>query len=143
MSQEKVILLLGSNLGDKDTHLKNAIKALEKNNCLILKKSNFLETKPLGFVSNNNFRNIAIEIETKHSPINLLKIVKKIENQMGRLVDSSVSGEYKDRIIDIDIVVFGGLCYKSKKLEIPHRKNLYEREFSLQLIKELGYNNKA
>lgn len=139
MSQHKVILLLGSNLGDKDSNLNHAIKALEKVDCQILNKSKLLSTEPMGFVSNNIFRNIAIEMETMLSPIQLLKVIKVIENQMGRKEDSTVSGEYKDRIIDIDIVTFDDLSYKSKKLEIPHKKNLYERDFSITLIKELDY----
>ncbi len=137
MSQHRSILLLGTNLGDKDKHLKTAIKALEKKHCKVIKKSKISNSMPFGFASKNNFRNIAIIIETEQSPILLLRTVKSIEKEMGRLSDSSVTGGYTDRIIDIDIVTFDKLVYKSKKLEIPHRRNLFEREFSIKLINEL------
>lgn len=142
MSQHKVVLLLGSNLGDKDNNIKIAINELKKNKCKIKKYSKMLTTEPVGFVSNNNFRNIAVEIETKLSPIKLLRLTKNIEKEMGRKEDSSINKIYKDRIIDIDIVIYNSLKYKSKNLEIPHHKNLYERDFSIKLLRNLSYKNK-
>jgi len=55
---------------------------------------------------------------------------------MGRLTDSSVSKVYTDRIIDIDIVKYDELKFISERLEIPHNKHLFEREFSKILLKE-------
>ena len=53
---------------------------------------------------------------------------------MGRIEDSSVTNAYLDRIIDIDIVLYGGLKFDCKTLNIPHKKHLYEREFSRNLL---------
>lgn len=139
MSKHKVVLLLGSNLGDKDNNINKTLKLLENYKCKITKYSKILTTKPIGFGSKNNFRNIAVLIETELSPIELLNTVKSIEKSMGRKKDSSIKNKYEDRIIDIDIVIFGSLLYKSKRLEIPHERNLYDRAFSKELIKELGY----
>ncbi len=55
---------------------------------------------------------------------------------MGRINDSKVSGSYTDRIIDIDIIKYNELNFKSERLEIPHKKHLFERDFSRVLLKD-------
>ena len=143
MSLHYVVLLLGSNLGDTELHLNNAIAKIE--NCLgnIIKSSEMIETPPIEFGSINIFRNIALDLFTKYSPFSVLKIVKEIEKEMGRLCDSSVTGGYTDRVIDIDIVTFNNINFISRKLEIPHKKHLYEREFSVRLLEGLKENFKT
>ena len=76
-------------------------------------------------------------MQTAHSPIKLLDEIKKIETEMGRIYDSKFFGEYRDRIIDIDIVTYEGLVFSSDRLEIPHHKHLYDRDFSRKLLDEL------
>lgn len=135
MSQHKVVLLLGSNIGDKknniDTALSRLIEAGE-----ILKNSEYLTSEPVEFVSSNNFCNIATIIFTHLSPIQLLNYIKKIEIEMGRVNDSKISGGYTDRIIDIDIIKYNELKFTSKRLEVPHKKHLFDREFSRILLKD-------
>ena len=123
MSLHYVVLLLGSNLGDTELHLNNAIAKIE--NCLgnIIKSSEMIETPPIEFGSINIFRNIAISLTTTISPYSFLNIVKSIEKDMGRELDSSAVGGYIDRIIDIDIVTFNNINFESKKLKIPHHKH--------------------
>lgn len=137
MSQYNTILLLGSNIGDKKKNILTATSEIEKRIGKINKKSKILETIPIEFCSLNNFFNFAIEITTKLSPIFLLSEIKSIEKEMGRIKDSVEVGGYKDRIIDIDIVTFLNINYKSKTLKIPHIKHIKEREFSKILLKEL------
>lgn len=141
MSQNKVILLLGSNLGDKKNNIKIALSKIEKEIGPILISSKFLITEPLEFVSSNNFVNFATLISTHLSPIQLLKSIKKIEKDMGRRKDSKELGGYQDRLIDIDIITYSDIVFSCKELKIPHHKNLYEREFSKQLISELSFKN--
>jgi 2-amino-4-hydroxy-6-hydroxymethyldihydropteridine diphosphokinase len=138
MSLHYVVLLLGSNLGDTELHLNNAIAKIE--NCLgnIIKSSEMIETPPIEFGSINIFRNIAISLTTTISPYSFLNIVKSIEKDMGRELDSSAVGGYIDRIIDIDIVTFNNINFESKKLKIPHHKHLCEREFSKALLDSLN-----
>ncbi|MDQ1160868.1 2-amino-4-hydroxy-6-hydroxymethyldihydropteridine diphosphokinase [Chryseobacterium sp. SORGH_AS 447] len=136
MSQHKVVLLLGSNLGDQKKNLETAIKKLEEGGNEILKISEFLTSEPVEFASSNIFCNIALIIFTDLSPIRLLDQIKSIEMEMGRVNDSKVSGGYTDRVIDIDIVTFNGLKFSSERLEIPHQKHLFEREFSRILLKD-------
>lgn len=135
MSQHKVVLLLGSNIGDQKNNIDTALNKLGET-CTILKKSEYLTSEPVEFASSNIFCNIATIISTHLSPIQLLDYVKKIEIDMGRLTDSTVSKVYTDRIIDIDIVKYGELKFVSERLEIPHNRHLFEREFSKILLKD-------
>jgi 2-amino-4-hydroxy-6-hydroxymethyldihydropteridine diphosphokinase len=135
MSQHKVVLLLGSNIGDKKNNIDTALDRL-KDVGEILKNSEYLTSEPVEFVSSNNFCNIATIIFTHFSPIQLLNYIKKIEAEMGRINDSKISGGYADRIIDIDIVKFNDLKFTSERLEIPHKKHISEREFSKILLKD-------
>ncbi|WP_317126566.1 2-amino-4-hydroxy-6-hydroxymethyldihydropteridine diphosphokinase [Chryseobacterium nematophagum] len=98
--------------------------------------SEFLITKPVEFASSNIFCNIATIISTNLSPIQLLNFVKKIEIEMGRVNDSKIYDGYHDRIIDIDIVKYNELLFLSERLEIPHKKHLFERDFSRLLLKD-------
>ena len=138
MSLHYVVLLLGSNLGDTKSNLNQAIAKIE--NCLgkIIKTSEMIETQPIEFGSINIFRNIAISLTTTISPYSFLNIVKSIEKDMGRELDSSAVGGYIDRIIDIDIVKFNNINFESEKLKIPHYKHLCEREFSKALLDSLN-----
>ncbi|RZJ44856.1 MAG: 2-amino-4-hydroxy-6-hydroxymethyldihydropteridine diphosphokinase [Chryseobacterium sp.] len=135
MSQHKVVLLLGSNIGDKKNNIDTALNRLKEVG-EILKNSEYLTSDPVEFVSSNNFCNIATIIFTHFSPIQLLNYVKKIEIEMGRVNDSKISGGYADRIIDIDIIKYNELKFTSERLEIPHKKHLFEREFSKILLKD-------
>ncbi|SIQ19351.1 2-amino-4-hydroxy-6-hydroxymethyldihydropteridinediphosphokinase [Chryseobacterium sp. RU37D] len=137
MSQHKVVLLLGSNLGNQKKNLETALQKIKEEGIEILQISEFLTSKPVEFVSSNIFCNIASIISTSLSPIQLLDFVKSIEFEMGRNNDSKVTGGYADRVIDIDIVKYNELKFISGRLEIPHKKHLFEREFSKILLKDL------
>ncbi|KFE99525.1 2-amino-4-hydroxy-6-hydroxymethyldihydropteridine pyrophosphokinase [Chryseobacterium formosense] len=137
MSQHKVVLLLGSNIGDQKKNIDTALDRISKD-CLILKKSKYLTSDPVEFASSNIFCNIASIISTHLSPIQLLDYVKKIEIDMGRTTDSTISKVYTDRIIDIDIVKYDELEFTSERLKIPHKKHLFEREFSRILLKDFN-----
>ena len=137
MSQHLVTLLLGSNLGDREKNIETALKRIESSVGEIIEKTEILYTAPVEFVSNNIFCNIAIRIKTQFSPFRLLAEIKTIERSMGRLQDSSDLGVYNDRIIDIDIILYNNIRFISRKLVIPHAKNLYERDFAMEIIKQL------
>ena len=137
MSQHDVTLLLGSNLGDTEKNIETALNFIEIEIGPIIRRSDILLTKPVEFASNNIFCNIVVLIKTQLSPVNLLNSIKRIEVDMGRIEDSSVTKAYVDRIIDIDIVLYGDLKFECKTLQIPHKKHLYEREFSRNLLMSL------
>ena len=133
-----VVLLLGSNLGNPENNILLALSELENRVGKIIKKTKISKTLPVEYDSDNVFCNIAVSMQTAHSPIKLLDEIKKIETEMGRIHDSKFFGEYRDRIIDIDIVTYEGLVFSSDRLEIPHHKHLYDRDFSRKLLDELA-----
>ena len=137
MSHQLVTLLLGSNLGNTKENITFALARIEEEIGPIIQRSDILETEAVEFVSNNIFCNIAIVIKTQFSPIKLLNSIKLIERDMGRADDTLISGDYQDRIIDIDIVSFGDLQFYCEKLKIPHYKHLNQREFSRKLLNVL------
>ncbi|MBP1167360.1 2-amino-4-hydroxy-6-hydroxymethyldihydropteridine diphosphokinase [Chryseobacterium sp. PvR013] len=136
MSQHKVVLLLGSNLGEQKKNVELALKKINDAGNNISQISEYLMSDPVEFASSNIFCNIAAIIFTYLSPIQLLDCIKNIEVEMGRINDSKVSGGYTDRIIDIDIIKYNELNFKSERLEIPHKKHLFERDFSRILLKD-------
>ena len=137
MSSYNVVLLLGSNIGNTEQNLQNAIAKIENRIGNINKLSKMLETKPVEFVSNNIFRNIAMSLYTSISPFFLFTEIKNIEKEMGRAQDSFAVGGYIDRIIDIDIVLYGDVIIQSKILQKKKKKHLLERDFSKVLLEEI------
>ena len=103
----------------------------------IIKETKVIETDPVEFVSPYKFLNFALEIQTSLSPVSLLKTLKKIEREIGRPLDSKATGKVTDRLIDLDIVSYDNLEFKSPTLQLPHLRHLTEREFSMQLLEEL------
>ncbi len=137
MSQQDVVLLLGTNLGDRKKNILTAVEKIENKVGKIKKESKIIETKPVEFCSSNNFYNFAVMLGTSFSPIKVLKVIKEIEREMGRKEDTSVIGHFSDRIIDIDIVKYSNLFFECGFLQIPHHKHLKDRAFSKQIIEEL------
>ena len=97
-----------------------------------------METEPWGFESNNRFINMAIEVETPLLPSDLLCKIISIEQSLGRVVKSS-NGIYNDRTIDIDILLYDDILFKSNNLTIPHPQ-MCDREFVLQPLAEIAPN---
>jgi len=137
MSYNSVVLLLGSNINNPEKNIYIALKKIESEIGAILIKSELIISDPVEFESKNNFCNIAVKLKTQISPVKLLTQLKMIEIEMGRVKDSSYFGAYQDRIIDIDIILYNNIRFISKKLIIPHQKNLYERDFARVLINEV------
>lgn len=133
----KVILLLGSNLGNKKNNLEQAFSFLQNEIGTIEKISPFLETEPEGYLSNNNYINVALALTTFLSPLQVLKKIKFIERKMGRLNDTSITKIYTDRIIDIDIVNYNNIIFENKSLSIPHFQHTHCRKFSIKLLNTL------
>ncbi|WP_313579122.1 2-amino-4-hydroxy-6-hydroxymethyldihydropteridine diphosphokinase [Chishuiella sp.] len=134
MSQNKAILLLGTNLGNKNKNLELAKFLISKEIGIVIKESNILKNEAIGFTTNNLFLNQKIELVTELSPFNLLKIIKEIEQKMGRMYTKPLINEiYVDRIIDIDILFFNSITLDSNRLKIPHHQ-VYTREFIKSLM---------
>ena len=134
-SSHLVYFSLGSNLGDKKQNLSTAIKLMEKQIGVLLRQSAFLETEPWGFQSDNSFVNAAICMETTLEPFEVLTETQKIEREMGRTI-KSVNGEYHDRIIDIDSLLYDDLHINTPQLTIPHPL-MEERDFVMIPLREI------
>ena len=128
-------LSLGTNLGDKENNLLSAISEIERRIGPVRAQSAFLATEPWGFDSQNTFLNAAIRIETKFSPHELLDETQQIERDLGRK-HKSVNGQYHDRIIDIDILLYDDLHISTPRLTIPH-PHMHERDFVIIPLKEI------
>ena len=128
-------LSLGTNLGDKENNLLSAISEIERRIGPVRAQSAFLATEPWGFDSQNTFLNAAIRIETKFSPLELLDETQQIERDLGRK-HKSVNGQYHDRIIDIDILLYDNLHISTPRLTIPH-PHMHERDFVIIPLKEI------
>ena len=131
----KLLVSLGSNIGDKQQNIERAIALIDEKIGSVVKKSSFYTTEPVGFTSDNNFINAAIEVKTNLPIYRILKITQKIERLMGRTQKSS-KGVYHDRIIDIDILIYGNKKIHSARLTVPHPR-MYERDFVMQPLREI------
>lgn len=134
MSKNIVHLLLGTNLGNKNNNLELAKSFINKEIGEIVKVSNILENDAEGFTSSNSFLNQKIMVETSLSPLKLLYVIKDIEYKIGRVYEKPLENEkFIDRIIDIDILLFNKINFKSSLLTIPHHQ-IYTRKFFLNLL---------
>ncbi|MCC8186214.1 MAG: 2-amino-4-hydroxy-6-hydroxymethyldihydropteridine diphosphokinase [Bacteroides sp.] len=131
-----VYLGLGSNLGDKEENLYRAIRKIEERVGKVISRSAFYHTEPWGFESRNTFVNAAIGVDTLWAPEEVLKHLRGIEREMGRLCKTS-GGKYADRIIDLDILLYDALVYESPGLSIPHPL-MTERKFVLEPLAEIA-----
>jgi len=130
-------LLLGTNLGNKRNNLSVCIKYIEEKVGKIIQQSSVYETEPWGFKSKELFYNMAIEVETKLNPQELLKTIKEFEIEMGRKHTSNDC--YENRIIDLDILFYNNKVINSDELTIPHPK-LHLRKFTLIPLIEILSN---
>ncbi len=111
----KIILSLGSNIGDKKSNLETAINEINKFST-IKKTSSIYESDPILLKNQDNFFNLVLEIDYKKTVIELLETTKDVEKRMGR----KKTVKYGPRVIDIDIVFFNNQIVNSKDLVIPH-----------------------
>lgn len=128
-----VYLGLGSNIGDRESLLRSALRELHKPDLRLRRASSVYETEPVGLRDQRWFLNLAAEFETELFPRQLLHRMQRIERQMGRrrMVANG------PRTIDIDILLFGNAVVKTNELEIPHPR-YRERRFTLAPLAELN-----
>lgn len=131
----KVYFSLGSNLGDKEGNIREAICRIGELIGEVDRQSTLLATEPWGFESDNTFVNAAIRCTTSLSPFEILNITQNIERAMGRTL-KSVDGQYHDRIIDIDILIYDDLHITTPQLTLPHPL-MKERDFVMIPLKEI------
>lgn len=133
LNEKTAYLGLGTNLGDREQNLVQAVNALNAGPELaVLRTSGIYETAPWGLTNQPDFLNTAAEISTTLSPRQLLDRIKDLEHQLGR----EAGPRFGPRLIDIDILLFGDLVVDEPDLRIPHA-SLHLRAFALVPLAEL------
>lgn len=127
---------LGSNLGNRNENLNQALIYIQERIGNIISSSSIYETTPCGFSSENLFLNMVIKVSTSLLPDELLLVSKTIEQLMGRSCKSSDNSSYEDRVIDLDILFYDGIEMCTPELTIPHPL-LHTRLFVLEPMSEI------
>lgn len=129
-----VFLGIGTNLGDRESNLRSALKMIEKEVGIITGSSAVYETEPWGFESENHFLNMVVKVDTIFKPAGLLKRIMMAETLLGRLRQGA---KYSSRVIDIDILFFNDLVIDRPGLKIPH-PGIPDRKFILVPLCDLA-----
>ena len=131
----KVFIGFGSNIGERENYIKKALKLLEKEGIHIEAISPILETEPYGKKNQPPFLNGVLEARTKIPPIELLRILKKVEKKVGR----KKGGKWEPREIDLDLLFYDDLILETEEISVPH-KDLHNRIFVLEPLSSLAPN---
>lgn len=127
-------IALGSNMGDRESYLNNAVKALDTvKGCSVKKVSRFIETPPYGVTDQDDFLNGCLELRTLLPPGELLEELHRIEKQAGR--ERIV--RWGPRTLDMDIIFYDDLIIEDAKLCIPHVE-MHKRKFVLEPLCEIA-----
>ena len=136
MRMEKVLLSLGSNLGESLDIIKNACNDIKADNDIqqvII--SSYYRTKPVGYKDQDDFINIAISLTTTKTPYQMLDLCAFLEQKYQR-VRLFKNGP---RTLDVDIIAFGDVILDEEKLILPHPR-MHQRAFVLAPLKEIEPN---
>ena len=127
-----VYLSLGSNLGDRQHNLDEALELISQR-ARMFEVSSTYDTKPVGHPDQPRFLNLVARIQTRLAPLELLTLTKGIEAKLGRTRDKPNA----PRSLDIDILFYGDQVIKNRQLVIPHAR-LTERAFVLVPLAEIA-----
>ena len=123
----RLYLGLGSNLGNREANIRQAIDLIGERVGKVVRTSSFIETEPWGFNSEHRFINAVCLEETELQPLECLHETQRIERQLGRKRKSR-KGIYHDRPIDIDLLLYDDVHLESRELTLPH-PHIEERDF--------------
>ena len=128
-----VYIALGSNIGDREANLKEAMRLLGESGVEIIKVSSMYETEPVDYLEQPWFFNAVLEAQTDLAPMELLATLRRIETEMGskKLVRKG------PRLIDLDILLYGDETIHTAELEVPHPRML-QRNFVLAPLAEIA-----
>ncbi|HPM30188.1 MAG TPA: 2-amino-4-hydroxy-6-hydroxymethyldihydropteridine diphosphokinase [Chryseolinea sp.] len=129
----RIFLLLGTNLGDRKINLELAIDEIEKLVGAIVTKSSIYKTAAWGKLDQPEFYNQVVEVDTKINGLQILEKILGIEISLGR----ERKEKWGERLIDIDILLIGDRIIQSEKLVVPHPQ-LANRKFTLIPLAEIA-----
>jgi 2-amino-4-hydroxy-6-hydroxymethyldihydropteridine diphosphokinase len=125
---------LGSNVGDRRSHLESAVAALARHGVEVVASSSVYETEPVGLVTDQpEFLNACLRVETSLGPEELLDACKAVERDVGR---TGTEVRHGPREIDVDLLLMDGRQWESDRLTVPH-PTITERRFVLVPLMEL------
>lgn len=134
MARRGGYLGLGSNVGDREGHLRAAIALLREHGVEVEAVSSLYETEPVGEVLDQpDFLNAAVRIRTELEPEELLDLCKAIEAERGRAFDRP---RHSPRPLDVDLLLLGDLELETERLTLPHPE-VTSRRFVLAPLLEL------
>ncbi|MCU1323379.1 MAG: 2-amino-4-hydroxy-6-hydroxymethyldihydropteridine pyrophosphokinae [Acidobacteriaceae bacterium] len=129
---EVAAIALGSNMGDREGNLFDAVARLGALG-VVRAVSSFYDTAPVGYVDQPRFLNGALLLETSLGPVELLRGLLEVELAMGRerMIDKG------PRVIDVDLLFYGGVVMATEELTLPHPA-MGERRFVLEPLAEIA-----
>lgn len=134
MSEETIAWIsLGSNLGNKARHVREAARRLEGRGLRVARSSSLWLTEPVDGAGPEWFVNSAVEVATTLGPFELLDRCLDVEVEMGRRRLTAT----RARTADVDILLYGGLVIRDPRLAVPH-PTMHRRRFVLQPLAELA-----
>ena len=137
--QQKVVLSLGSNIGNRLENIQNCIQLIHENIGLVLRVSKLYETPAWGFES-DDFYNCALVVHTSFSSEKILKKIATIEKELGRF--RKRTDLYEARVIDIDIIMIEDLIVQTEHLQVPHPQMQFRKFVLLPLLDlKIDYNH--
>lgn len=134
--QANVCLSLGSNLGNREEHLIQAIALLKEHFGInIAGLSGVYESAPLQLQNQPRFLNCVVALKTALEPAALLQVCQGVEKRLGRIKKI----RFGPRVIDLDILFYDQRVIRRLDLQIPHPR-LHERRFVLEPLYEINPN---
>jgi 2-amino-4-hydroxy-6-hydroxymethyldihydropteridine diphosphokinase len=131
--KHSIYLSLGSNLGDREKNIRDAVAALHKAGIDVTRTSSMYETEPVDYLEQPWFVNMAAEAETELPPAAVLQVLRGIETDMG----SKKTVAKGPRLIDMDILLYGDDVIDTPELQVPHPR-MHLRRFVLQPLAEIA-----
>jgi 2-amino-4-hydroxy-6-hydroxymethyldihydropteridine diphosphokinase len=130
---KRAYLALGSNVGDREANLRDALERLNTNEIRVTRRSSLYETAPQDMLDQPWFLNAVVEVETDLFPLQLLARAHSIEREMGRRRVTPRG----PRNIDVDILFYGRAIIATPELEVPHPR-MAQRRFVLEPLAEIA-----
>lgn len=128
-----IYIALGSNLGDKENNMKEALQRLARKGVTVCKVSDFMATRPYGVTDQPDFLNAVAELKTDNSPTELLRILLQVEQEMGR----KRIRRWGERNIDLDLLLYDDQIINLPNLQVPH-PDMQNRDFVLRPLTQIA-----